>query len=108
MAKYRVRCTCGKVFCSKCREEPYHLGMTCKQFKDLKNARKCRFCQKKIDKDSPVQSKRSAFKDVCGEEECVELMKKSCSKVLQCGHYCCGFKKEPQCLPCLHPECVTK
>ncbi len=25
-----------------------------------------------------------------------------------CGHYCCGFKDEPVCLPCLHEDCVAK
>ena len=48
MAKYRVRCICGLNFCSKCKEEPYHTGLTCEQFKDKKNSRKCRFCQAKI------------------------------------------------------------
>lgn len=35
-------------------------------------------------------------------------MKKSCNKILKCGHSCGGFAKEPECLPCLDPECVEK
>lgn len=108
MAKFRVRCTCGKNFCSKCKEEPYHIGMTCEQFQDLKNSRKCRYCQTKIDKKIPLQSNKPAFKDVCNNPECVTLMKQSCDKVLECGHYCCGFAGEKECLPCLHPDCVEK
>lgn len=35
-------------------------------------------------------------------------MGKTCEKVLGCGHPCCGFKNEEQCLPCLDPACVDK
>ena len=35
-------------------------------------------------------------------------MGKSCEKVLECGHHCCGFKDEKTCLPCLDPACVEK
>lgn len=49
-----------------------------------------------------------AFKDVCRSSSCIEQMGKSCEKVLECGHYCCGFKDEVKCLPCLDPECVKK
>jgi hypothetical protein len=35
-------------------------------------------------------------------------MSKSCNKVLGCGHYCCGFKNEAVCLPCLDEACVEK
>lgn len=49
MAKYRVRCSgCHKNFCSSCSAEPYHLGKTCEQQKEFKEARKCRFCQTKL------------------------------------------------------------
>ena len=28
--------------------------------------------------------------------------------MLGCGHPCCGFLNETQCLPCLDPSCVEK
>lgn len=38
MSKYRVRCReCSLIFCTKCKEEPYHLGKTCEQYKEYKN-----------------------------------------------------------------------
>ena len=49
-----------------------------------------------------------AFKEVCRSPGCIELMNKSCDKMLPCGHFCCGFKGEAQCLTCLHPDCVAK
>jgi len=36
------------------------------------------------------------------------MMRKSCDKILGCGHPCCGFVNEAQCLPCLDPSCVEK
>jgi E3 ubiquitin-protein ligase MYCBP2 len=49
MAKFRIRCPkCEKNFCTKCLEEPYHLGKTCEQFKSFKAARKCRYCDEQI------------------------------------------------------------
>jgi hypothetical protein len=96
MAKFRVRCNgCAENFCSKCKEYPYHIGKTCEQHLEFKNSRKCRFCGIKIDPKVPLQSKKPAFKDVCASEECVALMKQSCDKVHQCGHYCYGFANEP-------------
>jgi hypothetical protein len=35
-----------------------------------------------------------AFKDVCRSPDCIELMGKSCDKLLDCGHACCGCKDE--------------
>ena len=35
-------------------------------------------------------------------------MGKSCDKMLPCGHHCCGFRGEEECLPCLHEDCVEK
>ncbi len=40
-AEHRVRCNrCSENFCKTCSSLPYHIGMTCKEFK----APKCRFC----------------------------------------------------------------
>lgn len=107
MAKYRVRCgECQKNFCCQCQAEPYHGGKTCEQFKELKEARKCRYCLTKLTQAPP--SVKPAFKDVCRSQACVELMGKTCDKVLRCGHPCCGFSGETKCLPCLDESCVQK
>ena len=55
-----------------------------------------------------MKNAKPAFKDVCTQKECVALMNKSCDKVLECGHLCCGFRREENCLPCLNEECVEK
>ena len=49
-----------------------------------------------------------AFKEVCRSPVCIDLMAKSCQKMLPCGHHCCGLKDERKCLPCLNLECVKK
>lgn len=49
-----------------------------------------------------------AFKEVCRDPGCVDLMSKTCNKMLPCGHVCCGFKDEQSCLPCLDSACVKK
>lgn len=49
-----------------------------------------------------------AFKEVCRAPVCIDLMAKSCQKMLVCGHPCCGIKDERKCLPCLHPDCVKQ
>jgi RCR-type E3 ubiquitin transferase len=49
-----------------------------------------------------------AFKDVCRSPVCIDLMSKTCDKVQECGHPCCGFKEEQKCLPCLDVACVEK
>lgn len=107
MSKYRVRCgECEKNFCCKCQAEPYHIGKTCEQYKEHKEASKCRFCMTKIAGAPP--SVKPAFRAVCRQQACVEAMNKSCDKVLGCGHPCCGFKDERKCLPCLDEACVER
>jgi hypothetical protein len=64
MSKFRIRCMkCEKNFCSNCQTEPYHAGKTCEQFKEMKEARKCRYCLTKLTQAPP--SVKPAFKDVC-------------------------------------------
>jgi len=49
VGNYRVRClVCQKVFCGCCRADPYHLGLTCDQYKHSIQAVKCRFCGDEI------------------------------------------------------------
>ena len=76
--------------------------------KDQRNSRKCRFCQTKIDAKASSPSAKPAFKDVCRSPDCLKLMENACDKILPCGHLCCGFSGEKECLPCLNSECVSK
>lgn len=39
-------------------------------------------------------SLKPAFTNVCRKPDCIELMNKSCEKMLECGHACVGFKNE--------------
>lgn len=102
-----MRCTqCQIVFCADCKRNPYHVGFTCEQAAHDEVARKCRFCQEEMSGKS--RSDQPCFKDVCQEKDCLEVMFKTCAKMHPCGHPCCGFKDEKQCLPCLEPECAEK
>lgn len=104
-AKYRVRCNeCAKVFCRKCKSDPYHTGKTCEEFQDYKEASKCRFCLEKLKK--PNRTSVAAFRAVCQKDECQDLLKTACDKQLPCGHFCQGSKYDDVCIPCLHPDCV--
>jgi hypothetical protein len=64
MSKFRLRCSeCGKKFCAKCLTEPYHLGKTCEEYKEFKEAMRCRYCNDKI--VQPSVSDEPAFINVC-------------------------------------------
>lgn len=105
MSKFRVRCdACKNNFCTSCHVQPYHIGKTCEEHKAFAESIKCRFCGDAI--QAGVAG--GAFKDVCKKKECKNMIKQSCDKILECGHPCKGFAREKQCLPCLHPECVTE
>ena len=109
MSQFRIRCrSCARVFCTNCGADPYHLGKTCEEFKNFQEARKCRFCGQAIRPGEGRENVKPAFNDVCREQDCEDLMSKSCDKMLPCGHHCCGFRGEEQCLPCLHEDCVAK
>jgi len=105
MSKNRIRCNqCQKNFCAACSTEPYHIGKTCEQHKNHKEARKCRYCDEEIKQAPP--SAKPAFKNVCRKTECMNAMNETCEKVLACGHPCGGFRDELICMPCLNPECA--
>eukprot|EP01107_Rhizomastix_libera_P007554 TRINITY_DN2253_c0_g1_i2.p1 TRINITY_DN2253_c0_g1~~TRINITY_DN2253_c0_g1_i2.p1 ORF type:complete len:650 (+),score=112.13 TRINITY_DN2253_c0_g1_i2:497-2446(+) len=103
--KYRIRCQCETIFCAKCNEIPFHLGYTCEQFKAYRSAKKCRFCDEQIKPGTPAQY---GIHDVCSNPECVEKSKTSCTKILKCGHPCCGVRNEVSCLKCLHEGCIPE
>ena len=104
MSLHRVRCgECKNNFCSECQEQPYHIGKTCDEFQHHKESLNCIYCDEEIKN----YNKGQRF-DVCNKEECSKLLQVACSKKLDCGHQCCGFKDEEVCLPCLNEECAAK
>ncbi len=99
-AKNRVRCpSCQAVFCAKCSENPYHVGYTCEQYQQRKQALKCRFDQVTI-----TASNRGPDNDVCNNPECIERFRIACKKRLPCGHRCLGTVND-NCPPCLYSDC---
>ena len=105
MSKFRVLCgSCESSFCANCRADPYHMGKTCEELKEQLEVTKCRFCRMIIIKAQ--ENAKEAFKEVCGDPACQELMNNSCDKVLECGHACHGYHGEKKCLPCLAETCV--
>jgi len=96
----RFRCReCHTEFCCQCKATPYHLGYTCEQFASYKEAPHCRFCDEQIKK--PLKTKHAAFSNVCTNKECTAKKKRSCVKILKCGHACRGVRDEQACLECL-------
>ena len=49
-----------------------------------------------------------ALRDICDDEDCKKHIADACTKMLECGHACGGFRGEASCLPCLKEECVEK
>ena len=97
------RCRCGfcrKDFCKSCQVMPYHLGMTCEEFKRHEIAKKCRFC------DTEIKGfNMGPDDDVCNAMDCRNRYTISCKKRLQCGHKCFGVNGEKMCPPCIDKEC---
>eukprot|EP01112_Ceratiomyxa_fruticulosa_P019235 TRINITY_DN626_c0_g1_i2.p1 TRINITY_DN626_c0_g1~~TRINITY_DN626_c0_g1_i2.p1 ORF type:complete len:753 (+),score=87.02 TRINITY_DN626_c0_g1_i2:295-2553(+) len=56
--------------------------------------------------NSPSTTENSLATKVCNGADCQSKLAISCSKTLECGHFCCGIKGETKCLPCLDPLCV--
>lgn len=98
MSKYRFRCICGKIFCARCKAEPYHLGKTCSQHKKFKEARHCRYCNTVITNNS----------NTCDDNTCQQRASIACTKNLICGHQCFGIRGEEICPPCLQESCATQ
>mmetsp|Transcript_45862 Transcript_45862/g.60782 ORF Transcript_45862/g.60782 Transcript_45862/m.60782 type:complete len:80 (-) Transcript_45862:1058-1297(-) len=78
--------------------------MNCEDAENHRVALKCRFCWEPL--KEPSLSNEAAFADVCREQACIDLMNRSCPKILGCGHKCHGFKGERRCLPCLNKDCI--
>lgn len=61
LSKYRINCgNCHTVFCSGCDMLDYHVGQTCEQAKEFKQAIKCRYCNQP----------NNNGQDVCDQDEC--------------------------------------
>ena len=51
---HRFRCRqCDTVFCSSCGEVPYHIGFTCEEYMEYKEAAKCRYCDDVVQRPIP-------------------------------------------------------
>ncbi|CAD8076897.1 unnamed protein product [Paramecium primaurelia] len=84
---------CKTEQCKQCNAVPFHIGMTCQQYKTNQQANKCILC------DFPCEGK------VCNQEDCQKRIQKLCQKTLDCGHNCNGVKgEECLCLRCSKQE----
>jgi len=103
LAKYKVKWSkCKDVFWASWKITPYHLGFTCSQYREFVEADRCRFWE------IPIKARRKggAFRYVCKSKDCKNFIKESWDKKLEWGHYCKGISREPEWLPCLHPNWV--
>lgn len=62
--------------------------------------RLCRYCEEPIKQSDPT------FPEICLGSECQDKAKLACKNKLSCEHYCCGFKEEKKCTPCLEAACA--
>eukprot|EP00347_Sterkiella_histriomuscorum_P021021 403335566 len=100
---------CAHSFCLECKVEPYHQNYSCSEYQIYLDTRQCRFCHKLIGKNQQTTSDQKAFKDVCNDQACVQLMSSYCDKVNEkCDHFCYGTAYETSCIPCIHPSCVQE
>eukprot|EP00825_Cyclidium_porcatum_P039779 TRINITY_DN4898_c0_g1_i1.p1 TRINITY_DN4898_c0_g1~~TRINITY_DN4898_c0_g1_i1.p1 ORF type:complete len:436 (-),score=56.00 TRINITY_DN4898_c0_g1_i1:71-1378(-) len=97
---------CKTEQCKSCKKIPYHLGYNCDSFNNFLKARHCRFCDKQIQKID--ETKPQALQDLCEEPDCIERSTLVCTKILPCGHSCCGLKNETTCPPCFLEKCKEK
>ena len=102
----RFRCrACSTEFCKQCKVSPFHEQHTCESFEEYQKARKCRYCLNPI-RDDPQESDDILDLMVCKDAECAQKKRFACPKRLDCTHLCCGVAGEPECLRCLHQDCV--
>ena len=96
----RFKCptnNCGTEQCKTCQASPYHIGVSCDEYK---NFTPCRYCGEGLEHE--VNMKTNPFTDICMYNKgCLEKMENACKFVLPCGHRCGGIKDEKA-----HPECL--
>jgi IBR domain, a half RING-finger domain/C2 domain len=102
----RFRCRdCHYEFCLSCKLSPYHLGMTCAEYKSFKVAPKCRFCEcRLLDRHRMENPASPVIRDVCNDDACVKKASQVCLQFSSCGdpaHFCPGVHGESKCPPCL-------
>ncbi|MCQ2818859.1 MAG: hypothetical protein MJ252_16460 [archaeon] len=101
-AHNRARCPgCQAIFCAICKQNPYHLGFTCDQYKRRQVALKCRFCDTEI-----TRANQGPDADVCNGQECLQKFSVACKKTLPCGHHCPGTINDA-CPPCIDQDCPS-
>eukprot|EP00347_Sterkiella_histriomuscorum_P011559 403371993 len=106
----KIQCEkCNYVSCNECKIEPYHIGYTCQDYRTYLDTRVCRFCRNVIGLNKQqLYQNNLAFEEACNSDLCNKLLQASCDKIHKdCGHPCCGTKKEVTCLPCLNQTCVN-
>lgn len=97
----RCRCpSCKNDFCVSCAAFPFHLGKTCDQYQEFKNAKRCRYDDQVIS----IENKGPTL-NCCNNFDCIEKFNQSCKKKLACGHDCFGHELELKCGPCLNKDC---
>ena len=62
----------------------------------------CRFCETDLTPSNRHPDPPSpALENVCNDDMCLAAAAGSCTRLLPCGHPCCGVLGEEECLPCL-------
>lgn len=67
-----------------------------KESTELVVSQQCRFCGADDARDM------LGLGFVCSLEDCQRFAKESCTRKLECSHFCHGIANESTCLPCLH------
>ncbi|CAD8171033.1 unnamed protein product [Paramecium pentaurelia] len=84
---------CKTEQCRECKAVPFHIGMTCQEYKINSQANKCILC------NFPCEGK------VCNQDDCQKRFQRLCQNKLDCGHSCNGVKgEECLCLICSNQE----
>eukprot|EP01113_Clastostelium_recurvatum_P028125 TRINITY_DN3404_c0_g1_i3.p1 TRINITY_DN3404_c0_g1~~TRINITY_DN3404_c0_g1_i3.p1 ORF type:complete len:759 (-),score=94.38 TRINITY_DN3404_c0_g1_i3:10-2286(-) len=58
-------------------------------------------------KSAPLSPASPECATVCSGLECQAKAERACTRILPCGHSCCGVRDEEACLACLDPACAA-
>lgn len=99
-AEDRFKCPfCSCEQCKICEATPYHIGYNCAEYKTLVP---CRYCDEPLDHEVDVQ--KIPLSDICTTNpDCMNKASEACTRILNCGHRCGGYKNENK-----HPSCIIK